>query len=301
MPGGCRSGRTGPPAGRRPRRRWESGRKRPRYAFRRRPRWKRGLPGDRPGNVQYLQELVIPVARVDVVEHRPGGVGAVGDVPGAAGQVPDQPGIDRPEGETPLLRHPAGTGNVIEDPGDLGPGEVGVRHEAGLFPDQRSEPLRFQAVAGGGGAAVLPDDGVIDRPARRTLPDDRRFPLVGDAEGGDVGGAQARILQGQGRHAGLGLPDLHGDRAPPSRAGDSAGGTPSGPRRQSTRRHRRQSPGNWSCPDRGPRERPWIPPLKMCPAQNGRRGRSDERGGYERWRNHTAAERACRRDFFRRE
>jgi hypothetical protein len=168
------------------------------------------LRENQPGNLQYLQELVIPVARMDVKKHRPGGVGTVGDMPGAAGEVPDQPGVDRPEGKPPLLRHPAGVRQMIEDPGDLGPGEVGVRDKARPLPDERFQPLCFQAVAGGRGAAVLPDDGVMDRPARGALPDHRRFPLVGDADGGDVGGAQARILQGQGRNTGLGFPYLAG-------------------------------------------------------------------------------------------
>ena len=168
------------------------------------------LREDLPGNLQYLQELVIPVARMDVVEHRPGGVGAVGDVPGTPGEVPDQPGVDRPEGEPSFLRHPPGARYIIEDPGDLGPREVGIRNKSRLLPDERSQPLRFQAVAGGGGAAVLPDDGVMDRPARGALPDHRRLPLIGDAEGGDVGGAQARFPKGQRRHAGLGFPYLQG-------------------------------------------------------------------------------------------
>ena len=45
-----------------------------------------------------------------------------------------------------------------------------------------------QVCADRGGAAVLPDDGVVNGPARVTIPDQRRFTLVGDADGGNVGG-----------------------------------------------------------------------------------------------------------------
>ncbi len=224
------------------------------------------LREDRPGNFQYVQELLIPVARMDIVKHRPGGVRAVGDVPGAAGEVPDQPGVDSPEGEPPFLRHPPGTGYMIEDPGDLGPGEIGVRNKARLLPNERPQPRRLQAVAVGRGAAVLPDDGVMDRPARGALPDHRRLPLIGYAEGSDVGGTQASFPNGLPRHAGLGFPNLQGIVLHPAGLGVVLAGTPSGPRRRSSPRHRRRSPGNWSCPDQGPRERPWIPPLKMRPA-----------------------------------
>ena len=40
---------------------------------------------------------------------------------------------------------------------------------------------------------VLPDDGVVDRLAGLAIPDDRRFALVGDADGGEVGGFDAGL------------------------------------------------------------------------------------------------------------
>ena len=47
---------------------------------------------------QDLEQLIVPIKRAQVHQHRAAGVGGIGDVhapTGAAGQVPDQPGVDR--------------------------------------------------------------------------------------------------------------------------------------------------------------------------------------------------------------
>ena len=49
-----------------------------------------------------------------------------------------------------------------------------------------SWPARLQPRADVGGAAVLPDDGVVDRLAGLAIPDDGGLALVGDADRGDV-------------------------------------------------------------------------------------------------------------------
>src|SRR5271154_5454252 len=46
--------------------------------------------------------------------------------------------------------------------------------------------LSLKRLAMRGGAAILPDDGVVNRAATRTVPDQRRLALVGDAECRDV-------------------------------------------------------------------------------------------------------------------
>ena len=52
--------------------------------------------------------------------------------------------------------------------------------------------VRLQPLAEVGGAAVLPDDRVVDRLAGLAVPDDRRLALVGDADRGDRRRAAAR-------------------------------------------------------------------------------------------------------------
>src|SRR5690606_39268722 len=58
------------------------------------------------------------------------------------------------------------------------------------------------------GAAVLPDDGAHQWLARVTLPHQRRFALVGDADGGNLIAAQARGPQRLDRRPLDAFPDL---------------------------------------------------------------------------------------------
>ena len=59
-------------------------------------------------------------------------------------------------------------------------------HQPGLLLDERPGALGLEALAEVRGAAVLPDDRVVDRLAGLAVPDDGRLALVGDADGGDV-------------------------------------------------------------------------------------------------------------------
>ena len=127
-----------------------------------------------------------------------------------AGQVPDQPGIDRAEGQLPRLGFGPGARHVIEQPGQLGAGEIGVQQQPGFGAKGRFMPLASQQVALAGGAPVLPDDGMVDRPAGRALPDHGRFPLVGDADGGNIGGGHTGPGNRLHRHTQLGGPDFLG-------------------------------------------------------------------------------------------
>ena len=54
-------------------------------------------------------------------------------------------------------------GHVIQDPLDLGGGKIGIRHQAGILADVfRHAGLLHQLVHQRGGAAALPDDGIVD-------------------------------------------------------------------------------------------------------------------------------------------
>ena len=83
--------------------------------------------------------------------------------------------------------------DMVEQPGDLGGREIRIEHQAGFLRDRGLMPGRAQRRAGVGGAAVLPDDGVVDRPAVDAIPDDRGLALVGDADAGDVLGAEPAL------------------------------------------------------------------------------------------------------------
>jgi hypothetical protein len=175
------------------------------------------------GDVQLGQDLGVPAQVLDVEQHGAGGVGIVGDVHLAAGEVPDQPGVDVAEQQFALLGPLPGAFDVVEDPLDLGAGEVGVHHQAGVLLDVALESPRLQVVADGGRAPALPDDGVVDRLAGGLVPDDGGFPLVGDADGGHFLGADAHGLKNLAGHAHLAAPDFHGVMLDPAGLGVDLG------------------------------------------------------------------------------
>ena len=73
------------------------------------------------------------------------------------------------------------------------------------------------------GAAVLPDDGVVNRLARLAVPDHGGFALVGDADSTDIAGFESRFEQGFTRCGELGAPDLHRVVLNPARLGIDLG------------------------------------------------------------------------------
>jgi len=57
----------------------------------------------RPGNVEDLEQLVVPVERVNIEDQGAAGVAVVGHVPPAAGEPPDEPGVDGAEEDFTFL------------------------------------------------------------------------------------------------------------------------------------------------------------------------------------------------------
>ncbi len=156
----------------------------------------------RARHAQDLQEIVVPLPGVDVEQQRARGVGGVGGVHLAAGQPPQQIAIDRAEHQLAAFGPRPRAGHVIENPCDLGAGEIGIDDQAGLGRDRRLVAFVFQLGADVGGAAVLPDDGAMNGLAGGAVPHHRGLALVGDADRGDVLGADAGLLQrlAAGRH-----------------------------------------------------------------------------------------------------
>ena len=73
---------------------------------------------------------------------------------------------------------------------------------------QRLVPVALQPIAELRGAAVLPDDGVVDRLAGLAVPDDGGLALVGDADGRDVARPQPGAAERLDRDGDLRRPDL---------------------------------------------------------------------------------------------
>ena len=124
---------------------------------------------------------------MNVEKKRPRGVGGVGGVDLAAGQPPDEKRIDRAEAELAAFGLLACTLHVVQQPRDLGGGEIRVEEQAGFRRNLGLVTGGAKRGAYVGCAPVLPDDRAMDRLAGLPVPDDHRLALVGDADGGDIG------------------------------------------------------------------------------------------------------------------
>ena len=159
-------------------------------------------------NVHGLQQLGVPLVGVDVKEHGARSVADVGGVHPPAGQLPQQPAVDGAKGELTLGRHRARIGHLVQDPLQLGARKIGVHEQTGFFLNGLGQPTLAQGLAGRFGTAVLPDDGLMNRLAGFAVPNDRGFPLVGNADGAHLGRANARFGQRLARRGQLGAPDF---------------------------------------------------------------------------------------------
>ena len=126
----------------------------------------------------------------------------------AAGQPPQQEGVDGAEGEMAVLGARARALDVVEQPGDLGGGEIGIEQQPGLGRDRRLVPCLLQRPAHVGRASVLPDDGAVDRLAAAPVPDEAGLALVGDADGGNVAGVELGGGHRLARRLHRGAPDV---------------------------------------------------------------------------------------------
>jgi hypothetical protein len=84
---------------------------------------------------------------------------------------------------------------MVQNPGDLGRGEIGIRQQARALSDQGLRSIGFQTGTEISRAPVLPDDGVVNGTSGLAVPDNGSFALVGDADGSDIRGRQGCIGQ----------------------------------------------------------------------------------------------------------
>ena len=130
---------------------------------------------------------------MNIIEHGAAGIGLIRHMHGALRQAPDQPGVNGAEEELSPLRPFSGPRHIVQQPLNLGAGEVGVRHKAGLLPDLVGKALRHQIVDNVRRAAALPDYGVGDGVPCVLVPYNRCLALVGDADGRDVRRRHAQL------------------------------------------------------------------------------------------------------------
>jgi hypothetical protein len=127
-------------------------------------------------------QLAAPGVGVDVVKRGARRVGGVGGVHRARRQPPQQQRVHGAEGQIATLGPRPRVRHMVEEPRDLGGGEIGVEHQAGALADQLgvAGPVKFRANVGG--SPILPDDCIVDRLTGLAVPDQRRLALVGDSD-----------------------------------------------------------------------------------------------------------------------
>ena len=134
----------------------------------------------------------------------------------ATGQLPDQPTVDGAKRQLAALGAHACTRHVVEQPLQLGGGEVGVQHQPGLLLDHGRAPLRTQRITAPRSAPVLPDNRIGHRLPGLAVPQHRGLTLVGDADSVNIARLQTRFLEHIQRHRVLRAPDLAGVVLDPS-------------------------------------------------------------------------------------
>ena len=96
-----------------------------------RPARRPDLGQNRGRHAEQLEQLRIPVERVQRAEQGAGGIGRLGGMYLPGGELPDQPAVHRAEGQG--VRR----AGAVEQPGQLRRREIRVGHEAGALPQQR--------------------------------------------------------------------------------------------------------------------------------------------------------------------
>ena len=135
----------------------------------------------------------------------------------AAGELPDQPGFHRTKKKLPLLGPLSCPLHMIQNPSKFRTGKISIDHQTGLLPKKIHQPAAFKLVAELGGPPALPHNGWADGLPCHFIPYNRRLPLVGNPNGGDILRLRSRLGHGLHRHPQLSGPDFIGIVLYPSR------------------------------------------------------------------------------------
>ena len=94
---------------------------------------------DRARHAEQLQQLRIPVALWMLNSSVRDALATVGDVRGCRDRCQTSQVSTVPKASSPTLGAPARARDVVEDPGELGAGEVGIEHQPGALLNQALE------------------------------------------------------------------------------------------------------------------------------------------------------------------
>ena len=161
------------------------------------------------GNLEELQQVLIPLALYNIEKKRARGVGHVCNVLVPAGKVPDQPTVYSAESKLAALGTRPRAVYVIQNPLHLGRGEIRIEHEAGLRRDALSGSAVFERLALCSSATILPHDRRMNCFSRCAFPHNHGLALVGNADGRHVARPRSHFAEGFYGAGKLAGQDLH--------------------------------------------------------------------------------------------
>ena len=135
-------------------------------------------------------------------------VAGIGGMHTAVGQLPNQPRVDGAKGQMALRRQLSGPLHVVQQPCQFGGREISIQHQACLTLNVCRFACLFQLFTSSHCASVLPNNGRRNGQARSPIPHHGGFALVGDADGLNILGLYACMLDHIQHHLLLGLPDF---------------------------------------------------------------------------------------------
>src|SRR5580700_4518087 len=137
-------------------------------------------------NAEQIEKILIPAPGVKIEKHGARCIARIRDMQATASQLPNQPGIYRAKSQAASVSELAGDWHMFKNPGNLAAGKVRVDQQARALLNKGFTTLRLQLLAKSGGPAVLPDDGIANGFAGRTVPNERSLALVGNADGSNI-------------------------------------------------------------------------------------------------------------------
>jgi hypothetical protein len=129
---------------------------------------------------------------------------------GAASEIPDEPAFNGAAQRLALSGCTFKSWNVVEEPAQLRTREIGGKGKAGLRPKTIWSSLTGQLLAERISTRVLPDNGRGVGLASFSIPDDKSFALVRNANGSDFLAFDAGLSQRFMEDSLCVLPNFHG-------------------------------------------------------------------------------------------
>ena len=126
----------------------------------------------------------------------------------ATGQLPNEPGVNSTKNQIASLCTSTGALYIVQNPGNLGAGEVSIQSQAGLLLELIKIALCLQVLNDAGSLTGLPHNCVINRTASVLIPNYCGLTLVGDTHSCDVACLQATLFQSALHYLAHGAPDF---------------------------------------------------------------------------------------------